>query len=84
MKYLTFIALVLFAACTTRSEYDLILRNGTIYDGSGSTPFVGDIGINRDTIAAIGNLKSASGKIEVKNTWSSYKITLSGIKKPIY
>ena len=84
MKHLAFIALVLFAACTPGPEYDLILRSGTIFDGSGSTPYVGDIGINGDTIAAIGNLKSASGKIEVKNTWSSYRITLSGIKKPIY
>ena len=53
MKYLTFIALVLFAACTPRSEFDLILRNGTIYDGTGSSPYVGDIAINGDSIAAI-------------------------------
>jgi len=65
MKHLTFIALVLFAACTPWPEYDLILRNGTIYDGSGSTPYVGDIGIYGDTIAALGDLKSASGKTEV-------------------
>ncbi len=65
MKYLTFIALVLFAACTPRSEFDLILRNGTIYDGTGSSPYVGDIAINGDTIAATGNLKSAIGTREV-------------------
>ncbi len=65
MRNLIFIALVLFAACTPGSEYDLILRNGMIYDGTGSAPFVGDIAINGDTIAALGNLKSADGKSEV-------------------
>lgn len=65
MRYLTFITLVLFASCTPRLEFDLILRNGTIYDGTGSSPFVGDIAINGDTIAALGDLKSANGKIEM-------------------
>ncbi len=65
MKYLTFIVLVLFASCTPQAEFDLILRNGTIYDGTGSSPYLGDIAINGDTIAALGNLMSANGKIEM-------------------
>ena len=36
--------------------YDLILRNGTIYDGSGDPPFTGDVAIESDTIAAVGEL----------------------------
>jgi N-acyl-D-amino-acid deacylase len=32
---------------------DLIIRGGTIYDGSGSEPFVGDVVVTSDTIAAI-------------------------------
>lgn len=43
---------------------DLIIRGGTIYDGSGSAPFVGDVAINGDTITAIGRVEE-SGKTEV-------------------
>jgi len=46
-------------------EYDLLIRNGEIYDGSGGAPFRGDIAVNGDTIAAIGNLSTARGRMEV-------------------
>ena len=36
--------------------YDLIIRNGTIVDGSGEARFVGDIAIEGDTIAAVGSV----------------------------
>jgi N-acyl-D-amino-acid deacylase len=65
MKYITGIVLLFMLACTPRPEFDLVLRNGTIYDGSGSAPYVGDIGINADTIVALGNLGSARGQIEL-------------------
>ena len=45
--------------------YDLILRHGTIYDGSGKPTVSGDVAINGDKIAAVGDLKSAHGKTEV-------------------
>jgi N-acyl-D-aspartate/D-glutamate deacylase len=34
--------------------YDLIIRNGTIVDGTGGEPFVADVAITGDRIAAIG------------------------------
>ena len=34
--------------------YDLIIGNGTIVDGTGGEPFVGDVAISGDRIAAIG------------------------------
>ncbi len=46
-------------------EYDLIIRNGTIYDGSGAAPRVGDVAIQGDTIAAVGALDSARGRTEI-------------------
>jgi N-acyl-D-amino-acid deacylase len=36
-----------------QTEYDVIIRNGTIYDGSGSVPFKGDIAINGQKIVEI-------------------------------
>ncbi|MBN1146166.1 MAG: D-aminoacylase [Anaerolineales bacterium] len=47
------------------SDYDIILRNGTIYDGSGATPYKGDLGIRGQHIANIGNLGSGRGKVEL-------------------
>ncbi len=37
-------------------DFDILIKNGIIYDGSGSSPNEGDIGINQDKIAEIGNL----------------------------
>ncbi len=48
------------------AEYDVILRGGTIYDGSGKTPFVGDVAIRGDKIAAIGDLSADRGKKEIR------------------
>jgi N-acyl-D-amino-acid deacylase len=42
------------------SAYDLILRGGTVYDGSGGPPYPADVGIRGDRVAAIGDLSEAS------------------------
>jgi N-acyl-D-amino-acid deacylase len=43
-------------------EYDLVIANGHIIDGTGSPWYAGDVAINAGRIAAIGNLSSASRK----------------------
>ena len=44
------------------AEYDLVIRNGHIIDGTGSPWYAGDIGIYNGRIAAIGNLSGAHAK----------------------
>jgi len=44
--------------------YDLVIRGGTIVDGSGGEPFVGDVAVNGDRIVQIGSI-SGSGKQEI-------------------
>lgn len=44
--------------------YDLVIRGGTIVDGSGNADYVADLAINGDSIAAIG-LNLAAGKEEI-------------------
>lgn len=56
------------AACSSSPEYDVILRGGTIYDGSGNAPVVGDVALNADTIAAVGDLGDAQGRREIDVT----------------
>jgi N-acyl-D-amino-acid deacylase len=62
------LAFVVITGCTTREKYDVIIRNGTVYNGTGAKPFSGDIAIEGDTIAAIGNLKNARGVVEIDAT----------------
>lgn len=44
------------AAAAQAPAYDLIIRGGTIYDGSGKAPFVGDVAIRGDRIVAVGKV----------------------------
>jgi N-acyl-D-amino-acid deacylase len=44
-------------------QYDLLIRNGTLYDGSGGESFVADIAVVADRIAAIG---SGLGPVEIE------------------
>jgi N-acyl-D-amino-acid deacylase len=48
-----------------QSGYDIIIRNGTVYDGTGSAPRRADVGIKGDQIAAIGDLSKAKAATEV-------------------
>jgi N-acyl-D-amino-acid deacylase len=50
---------------TTVVKYDVIIRNGMIYDGRGGRPFQGDVAISGDSIAAVENLRSAHARTEI-------------------
>jgi N-acyl-D-amino-acid deacylase len=56
-----FSALFLLAAAAPgfTGEYDVIIRNGSIYDGTGAPPYVADIAIDGDRVAVIGRLGDA-------------------------
>lgn len=51
-----------FSASVPSLELDLVILNGSIIDGTGSPSYKGDIGIIKDQIVAIGNLKQTSSK----------------------
>ena len=72
MKTLAALALLLAALGTPKAtpkapapEYDLVLRGGTIYDGSGGKPFAGDVAVRGDRVVKVGDLGKAKGKTEV-------------------
>ncbi|MBL8271866.1 N-acyl-D-amino-acid deacylase family protein [Steroidobacter sp.] len=54
--WLSSLLLLTVAAARSHAEpaYDLLVRGGTIYDGSGGTPFVGDVGVRSDRIVYVG------------------------------
>ena len=43
--------------------YDLVVKNGRIYDGSGLPSFLGDVAINNGRIAAIGRIKDPAAQV---------------------
>jgi len=58
------------AACSPAPAFDLIVRGGTVYDGTGDAAGVrrADVGIKGDRIAAIGNLSGQSTRDAIDAT----------------
>jgi len=46
-------------------DYDIVIRNGIVYDGTGSSPITTDVGITKDTIEAVERLPAGSGRVEI-------------------
>jgi len=68
-KSLALLTVVLtLAACQSGPRYDVVIRHGTIYDGSGQPGIVGDVAIQGDTVAAVGDLSAAHGAKEIDAT----------------
>ena len=44
------------------SKYDLIIRNGSVIDGTGSQPFAADVAIKDGIIVAVGNVDGSSDR----------------------
>jgi N-acyl-D-amino-acid deacylase len=69
MKALKTYLLLAFAiflySCHQPVRFDVLIKNGVLTDGTGKPSLKGDLGINKDTIAALGNLKNAKGNLEI-------------------
>lgn len=59
------LAVLALPAGAGAADYDLILRGGTIVDGSGRPPFVADLAIDAGRIAAIGRLPAGTAATEI-------------------
>ncbi len=59
---------LLGCGCTAPTQYDVLIRGGTVYDGTGSESVVADVAINDDTIAFVSNQESAVGALEIDAT----------------
>ena len=68
-------AVLLLAVCLSASSpgiaaprHDVVIRGGTIYDGSGGKPYPGEVAIDDDRIAYVGPPRGLHGRIEIDAT----------------
>src|SRR5688572_20739479 len=62
---LTAAALLSVEAQSPAPAYDVIIRNGTVIDGSGSAPFPADVAIIGNRIARVGRIPATSAPVVV-------------------
>ena len=62
-----------FLSFISHAQYDYLIKNARILDGTGNPWYKGDIAINDDRIVAIGDLKTATAKqvIDAKDNYVS-------------
>jgi N-acyl-D-amino-acid deacylase len=64
LKFLIAVLVTMAVASLARAqEFDVIIKNGTVYDGTGSEPRHVDLAIRGDRIAGLGDFKNAKAKI---------------------
>jgi len=61
------LALLFLIGCAT-PRHDVVIRGGTVYDGSGGPPVVADLAIDGDRVSAVGDLSGHRGLTELDAT----------------
>ncbi len=61
------------AACLPGERYDVVIRNGSIIDGTGNPRFRGDIAVQGDRIVAVGRL----GEVRARHTIDAAGLVVS-------
>ena len=64
-KACAILSFLVLCACARGPTYDLIIRHGTVYDGTGAPGVVEDVAVQSDRIAALGDLSRSKGRQEV-------------------
>jgi N-acyl-D-amino-acid deacylase len=61
-RFLPLALILALVSCDSTEHFDVLITGGTVYDGSGGVPAVGDVGIIGDRVAAIGDLGGATAE----------------------
>lgn len=62
LRFALTLLLLSLTAFAQNDQYDVLIKNGTVYDGSGGNPRRADVAIRNDQIVAIGDFKNAKAK----------------------
>ena len=63
-----FLAAAITSGCSSPPDFDVVIRNGLVFDGSGAQGVPTDVGISGDRIAAVGDLSDSRGLQEIDAT----------------
>ena len=63
-----FLAVLLALPACSPPDHDVIIRGGTVYDGSGGAPVVADVAIDADTITALGDFSTLTADTDIDAT----------------
>ncbi len=58
----------LISSCSEKIKVDVVIENGIIYDGTGSSPFKGSVALKGDKIVYVGSPKSFQAKAVIDAT----------------
>ena len=58
-------AALTFVGCDRQPVFDVVLRNGSLCDGSGAPCTPGGVAINGDTIAKTGDVSADKGRVDI-------------------
>jgi N-acyl-D-amino-acid deacylase len=47
------------------ADFDVLIRNGAVYDGTGAPPYVADVAISGDRLSAIGDFSRSTADLEI-------------------
>ena len=70
------------AAAPGPPQYDVVIRHGTVYDGTGTRGVVQDVAVQGDRIAARGDLTRAIGRQELDATGLANRAGRRRLKHP--
>jgi N-acyl-D-amino-acid deacylase len=59
------ILLLLIAGCRPSATFDVVLRGGRVYDGTGAPPVLADVAIQGDSVVAVGTALRGRGRTEL-------------------
>ncbi|MEL7046558.1 MAG: D-aminoacylase [Pseudomonadota bacterium] len=64
-RLLCIVMLVTGGLFAQAADYDVLIRGGTVYDGTGAPPYRADLAIRGDRVAAVGDLGDATAELSV-------------------
>ncbi|MBL8271156.1 N-acyl-D-amino-acid deacylase family protein [Steroidobacter sp.] len=66
MRWLAVVGLfVAVGASAAERDFDVIIRGGMVYDGTGAAGAKGDVGVRADRVVSIGDLREAKAPVEI-------------------
>ncbi len=65
IKTSSLVTLGVLTGCSLRQRFDILIRNGQVYDGTGAPPRPFDVGIVGDRIVALGRFPNATAEVVI-------------------